>query len=137
MRATQATSAHPAWVMSIFGGYPTWITLPGPPHAKKRHRGVRGGHVYKPDAAQERAIALGVRSQWRGPRIDGPAAVYAVFWLPNLRTKDLDNLIKALLDGCNAAGIWGDDRQVEWLVSMRGVDRENPRTELAVGVARR
>jgi Holliday junction resolvase RusA-like endonuclease len=43
-------------------------------------------------------------------------------WVRDLPTTipDLDNLIKAVLDGCNQAGVWKDDAQVVRLVSSKG-----------------
>lgn len=133
--------AHPAWVLLLFEGYPTWITLPGAPHAKQRprsgaRRGWSGSRVYKPDAPQEASIAWQLRSQWRGAPLEGPVALYVRFWVPDARTRDVDNMLKALMDAGNQAGLWGDDRQVKALAVLVDVDRERPRTELAVGVRR-
>jgi Holliday junction resolvase RusA-like endonuclease len=32
---------------------------------------------------------------------------------------DVDNIAKTVLDGCNHAGVWGDDRQVAELVARK------------------
>lgn len=130
-------AGHPGWIMNLFEGYPTWITLPGAPHAKQRPRLTRGRGAYKPDAAQERAIAWQLKAQWREAPLEGPVALYACFWMPDLRARDVDNLLKALLDAGNAAGLWGDDRQVGAILALRYLSRENPRTELAVGLRRK
>jgi len=133
--ADAVAAGHPGWIMNLWEGYPAWITIPGPPHAKARPRVVRG-RAYAPDGSAERAIAWQMRSAHRGPPLEGPVAVYVRFWMPDLRARDLDNLAKCCLDAGNQARLWLDDRQVVALVALKDLDRENPRTELAFGPRR-
>lgn len=53
--------------------------------------------------------------------MEGALRLTAVFSLARPKTgkrvypsvkPDIDNLSKAILDGCNQAGVWGDDAQV-------------------------
>ena len=39
---------------------------------------------------------------------------------PDGRRRDLDNVLKCLLDSLTAAGVWGDDSQVDSLLVVRG-----------------
>ena len=45
---------------------------------------------------------------------------------------DLDNFVKAVMDGLTKAGVWQDDRFVTSLHATMDVDRENPRVEIEV-----
>jgi crossover junction endodeoxyribonuclease RusA len=38
---------------------------------------------------------------------------------PDNRRRDLDNVLKALLDACTKAGLWLDDSQIDQLVLVR------------------
>lgn len=124
----------PPWVVSMFKGYPTFIEIPGAPHAQQRPRVVRGG-AYKPDSAQERAIAWQIKAQWQGGPLEGPVAVFARFWMADARRRDLDNFLKCCLDSSTKARVWLDDSQVSVLVAIKAIDRERPRTEIAFGEA--
>lgn len=124
----------PPLVIALFKGYPTFLEIPGPPHAQQRPRVVRGG-AYKPDSARERAVAWQIKAQWPGGALEGPVAVFARFWMADARRRDLDNFCKGILDSATKAGIWHDDTQVSVLVALKGIDRENPRTEVAIGEA--
>lgn len=132
--------AHPAWIMNLWEGYPTWVTIPGAPHAKQRARTIRVGRgrsrTYAPDSAQEATIAWHLRLGSHSQAIEGPVAVYVRFWQPNARRWDIDNGLKALLDAGNQARLWLDDTQVKVILAFKDVDRENPRTELAFGPRR-
>lgn len=127
---------HPAWVLSIFEGYPTWLTIPGPPHAQQRIRRSRsaGSRVWKPDAAQERGIAWQLRSQYRSAPLEGRLGLYVRFCVVK-DIKDASNMLKALEDAGNHI-LWRDDKQIKALAVLVDVDRENPRTELAFGPRR-
>ncbi|MBI9042897.1 MAG: RusA family crossover junction endodeoxyribonuclease [Anaerolineaceae bacterium] len=57
--------------------------------------------------------------------LSGSVAVNLEFRLPDRRRRDLDNLTKAVLDGCNKV-IFEDDTQVGELHIWKKVDRERP-----------
>lgn len=63
--------------------------------------------------------------------LPGPVRVELRFWRANARPCDIDNLAKLVLDALNGA-CWPDDSQVVSLEAHKGVDRENPRTEVVV-----
>lgn len=116
--------------------------IPGPPCAKGRPRiGMRGGHAMaytdSKTARYENLVALCAREKHEGIAHDRPVAVTirALFdrplrlkarskkdgrlliasegRMPHTSRPDLDNIVKAVLDGMNSAGIWVDDSQVD------------------------
>ena len=46
--------------------------------------------------------------------------VIVVVHMPDKRTRDVDNYMKALLDACTKAGVWIDDEQIDQLIIYRG-----------------
>ena len=67
-------------------------------------------------------------AQWRG---DGVFHVQAKFYCKDRRRRDLDNLLKCVMDALQP-GVYDDDSQV-WAVSAeRHIDRDKPRAELVV-----
>lgn len=98
--------------------------LPYPPTMNTYWRKYRGritlssrGRQYKRDVQ----AVVGPQP----PRLAGPLAVTLSVWLPDRRRRDLDNLIKPVLDACTAAGVWLDDSQVRAL-SVADVGRRVP-----------
>jgi crossover junction endodeoxyribonuclease RusA len=65
-------------------------------------------------AASVRTVLDGVQT------LSGPLAVRIVANPPDRRTRDVDNVLKCLLDSLTKAGIWQDDSQIELLVVQRG-----------------
>lgn len=51
--------------------------------------------------------------------------VEVVLYPPDLRKRDLDNYMKALLDSLTLAGVWDDDSQINQLSIFRGVKLPN------------
>lgn len=62
-----------------------------------------------------------------------PVSIVMWFYMPDRRRRDLDNAIKAILDGITGVLI-EDDNQVVHLEACKSVDRDNPRTEVVVRV---
>lgn len=54
------------------------------------------------------------------PPIDGKVRVDIVFWVPDLRKRDLDNLLKPLFDAITQAKLWNDDSQIDQVCVYRG-----------------
>ena len=102
--------------------------IPGKPVPKQRPR-VVNGHAYTPEktTGYERLVRFKYREAG-GQCHHGPVAVTISVWydmpmswpkykktqqkgLPHTQKPDIDNLIKAILDGLNGAA-WEDDAQV-------------------------
>lgn len=88
------------------------LTLPWPPTVNTYWR--RNGHRYFVTAEgvrfreAVRAVALG-----RVERMDGPVILRLRAEPPDNRRRDLDNVMKALLDGLQHGGVYADDSQVK------------------------
>lgn len=54
------------------------------------------------------------------PMISGPLAVDIEVFFPDRRRRDLDNILKSLLDSMTHAGVWEDDSQIEDLRIRKG-----------------
>lgn len=96
-------------------------TLPYPPTVNHywRHVVCRGRVcVYVSD--EGRAYRRRVQVAMAGaPTLSGRLRVIVRVCPPDHRARDLDNLMKCLLDSLTAAGIWGDDSQVDELTIVR------------------
>jgi crossover junction endodeoxyribonuclease RusA len=113
------------------------FTVPGQPIAKGRPRFV-GGHAITPERTKEyeERVAIYAKNAMAHAGLDplsGDLAIAVSFYLPSRRSApDLDNLLKAALDGCNGV-LYADDRQVVHLVGWKGYDAADPRTEIEAG----
>lgn len=115
------------------------FTVPGEPRPKGRPRVGRtkaGAPVVFTDrktASYENLVALAasqaLQADGRGA-FDGPLILRVEFFLPRPKSAprritvpckkpDLDNLIKAVMDGMNQAGVWVDDSRVVCLMSRK------------------
>ena len=112
------------------------LVLPGVPVAKGRPRMTKRGHVFTPKktASYEQSIALAAQAAKSklggGLLFDGPVMVTIhchfgmpkswsrkrkeqMLYEPHIQLPDLDNLVKAVLDGLNHTfNVWNDDKQV-------------------------
>lgn len=119
------------------------LWLDGDPLSKARHRLGRGGHSYTPAAteAAEEKVALRVRNAMRGHRPEAPPRTFGVtatFFQKGRARRDVDNMLKLLLDGITMSGkkygfgIWCDDSQVSEISSKLIRASPQPRTHLRV-----
>jgi crossover junction endodeoxyribonuclease RusA len=108
------------------------VLLPGKPKGKDRPRSGQG-RIYTPEAtsAAEEAIRWDLKAAGAKPFIGVDVHVELMFFLPDRRAVDMDNLEKLVLDACNGFAYHDDSQVVEkhtWL--YRGTAR--PRTELTI-----
>lgn len=115
---------------------PVRVVIPGRPIPKSRPRFTRRGGVYsvKAQRVHEDAIGWALRAKLGHRRFHGPVRVYAVFFFPDRRTSDADNLLKLLLDAGNKIA-WDDDKQVVGVTGEIEFDKANPRTEILIYLA--
>jgi crossover junction endodeoxyribonuclease RusA len=74
----------------------------------------------------------GALRQKVGESIDGDLAVSIEVWFPDPRRRDLDNLLKPILDVCTRGNVWGDDVQFRDLqITLRGI-RPGRRIQLTI-----
>jgi len=114
------------------------ITLPWPPSTNRYWRNVGGrvlisahGRQYRQDVAR---IAAAGRTRGLVPRLPlaDRLAVAIVAAPPDRRRRDLDNLLKSLLDAITHAGIWLDDNQVDDLRVVRAAPGQGGRVEITI-----
>lgn len=103
---------------------PTSFVRTGPP-STKRTDGSAAAELRR--ASRLWAEAFGERVFKRG------VAVAIVFYRHNCQRIDIDNMTKFIMDAGTIAGVWRDDCQVIAMASRIEFDRDNPRTEVAVG----
>jgi Holliday junction resolvase RusA-like endonuclease len=112
------------------------LVHPGAPIAKERPRFNRKtGSVFTPRRTKnaEEALAWAIVAA-RGPRpaFPGAVALVALFYVPARHPKDIDNLLKLVMDAGNQSLIWRDDRNVRILAAAIDVDAAAPRTVVAL-----
>lgn len=108
------------------------FTVPGTPQPKQRPRRSATGVWYTPRPTQQyeqrvAGYALAAGARWR----PGTYAVTVGLYFPDRRRRDVDNCVKALLDGLNGV-VWADDAEVTQLRITKHLDPHNPRTEVVV-----
>lgn len=96
------------------------IELPWPPSANTYYRNIAGktlisakGRAYR-DEVMDRCLEQRVRKDSRRLRVTITA------FPPDRRRRDLDNMLKGLLDALTHGGAWDDDSQIDDLRIVRG-----------------
>lgn len=117
------------------------ITIPFPPSVNRLWRQFKGRTIVSAEGRKYRSAVLAAMYEekykngnqmaiWGAPD-DCSVSIRA--FMPDARRRDLDNLLKASLDGLTHAGIWDDDSQIKKLtIEHCGIDRDNPRLEVEV-----
>ena len=95
-------------------------TLPWPPSVNHYWAARGNGRYLAPHAQRWHKEAWAIlRATWRGKPMQGEVAVLLVLHPPDRRRRDLDNLLKAVLDALVHAGVLQDDSQVAELHAVR------------------
>lgn len=63
----------------------------------------------------------------------GNVGLVCLFFRPDRQRIDVDNLLKHVCDAANGV-LWVDDTQCTAIAGVIGLDRDDPRTVIAVGV---
>jgi crossover junction endodeoxyribonuclease RusA len=109
----------------IFNG--VTLTLPWPPSVNKYWRTFQGRMIISAEGRSYRkAVADQVLIQRGAKHYAGKLRVVIEAFRPDNRRRDLDNLLKAVLDGCTHAGVWEDDSnivdlRIYWADSIGGM----------------
>ena len=95
------------------------IELPYPPSVNHywRHVGAKvliskAGRIYRADVG----LMLHL---YRTPKFSGPLSIHVDAHPPDARRRDIDNILKALLDALQYGGAYHDDNQIERLSVAR------------------
>ena len=112
------------------------FTIPGEPVSKARARFTKSGHSYTPEKTKEgeQRVALAFRAKVKGTPRDNEIAyrVEARFYNGTRQRRDVDNMVKLILDGLNGIA-WLDDNQVTQIAARKSyVTKAAARTEVSV-----
>jgi len=116
------------------------ITLPYPPSVnnywKSRWTGKFIQHYITPQGRAFRQSVIRSLTDW--DMLLGPLALRVEVHPPDRRARDLDNVLKALLDSLEHAGVYENDSQIEELYLRKMRDPAPPgRVEVTVTQAAR
>lgn len=107
----------------------------GEPVSKARARfSSKTGKFYTPAKTRnaEEELAWRFKGVMHGTVLDDSIAIVAIFYRPDYRRMDVDNMMKVVLDAGTKAGVWGDDCQITAQASFIELDAERPRTVVAL-----
>ena len=115
----------------VTGGYT--FEVPGCPVPKQRARRGRHGRWYTPQATRSYEAKVGWAAKAAGLHAphNGLVGLKVRLWFPDRRRRDVDNVVKAIMDALNGLA-YSDDSQVIELFVSRQVDRQRPRAEVTV-----
>lgn len=89
------------------------LTLPWPPSVNRYWRTFQGRMIISAEGRSYRkAVADQVLIQRGAKHYEGSVRVEIKAFRPDKRKRDLDNLLKAVLDSCTHAGVWVDDSNI-------------------------
>lgn len=113
------------------------FTMDVSPISKARARVVqtrRGTRSFTPLATRsaEEHLSWMWRLALKGRKYTGNLAIACVFYRPDRRRIDGDNMIKLVLDAGTKAGAWHDDCQLTTQLIRIELDADHPRTEVAL-----
>ena len=97
------------------------LTLPWPPTVNTYYRSVNGAvKISEKGRSYRLAVADQVLIQRGAKHFSGRLLVRVTAYVPDKRKRDLDNILKSLLDSLTHAGVWEDDSQIDDLHIVRG-----------------
>ena len=109
------------------------VVIPGKPPVKARPQFSRRGHTYaKPeDRTAEARTAWHLKAVVHQP-LTSNVGMVCVFYRPDRRVADNDNMLKHVCDSANGV-LWRDDSQCTALAGFIELDRTTPRTVIVIG----
>ena len=111
--------------------------VPGEPLSKQRPRLARNknGNVYTPkqtvEAEMDIQVCIRAATISLFPNDINKFGVRCLFVQKNSQRRDIDNMLKLVLDACNHL-VWEDDTQVSEIMALKQIDPDNPRTEIVI-----
>jgi crossover junction endodeoxyribonuclease RusA len=112
-----------------------YFILPYPDSVNSHYRRAAHGQVKltQKGAAYRENVVAAIWSVGPINTMTGRVKVTCKVWAPDRRKRDLDNLLKALLDAMEAAKVYKNDAQIDDLRIVRaGVDHPHGRVEVQV-----
>lgn len=100
------------------------LTLDWPPSVNTYWRTWRGRMLLSAKGREYQQHVMGCCLEAGVKRLDGRLAVSIIAYPPDSRKRDLDNLLKPILDGLCHGGVYEDDSQVDSITIERGKRRE-------------
>ena len=104
------------------------VLIPGVGYANRDPRGARA-RSYKDKVRMLTSFAVR-KARWTSTPTEGFSVTLRAF-VGTLRTIDLDNIFKNVLDGLKCVA-FPDDRQVHELHGYKALDRDHPRLEVEI-----
>ena len=95
------------------------LELPYPPTINHYYSYQRGRPVLTKHAREYRQAVRATVIQTSVQPLLGPLAVRIDIFPPDQRRRDCDNVQKALLDALQHAGVFWDDSQIVWLLTVK------------------
>ena len=104
----------------------TIIELPWPPSINHYWRHTKNGHYISSEGQSYRKIVYFACHRLQGliskeSRLRMSIEAYP----PDKRRRDLDNILKALLDSLEHAGVYDDDSQIDFISILRKPELDN------------
>lgn len=98
------------------------LTLPFPPSVNHYWRHVGSRTLISRAGREYREAVCNLLARRRMTPLEGRLGLLIEAAPPDRRRRDLDNMLKAVLDSAQHGGVYGDDGQIDWLcVSRRPV----------------
>lgn len=90
------------------------IVMPWPPTVNHYWRNVGGKVLISAQGRQYREAVAEIALVDLWPQFPTERVKVTIeAWMPDRRRRDLDNILKSLLDSLTYAGVWDDDSQVD------------------------
>lgn len=106
------------------------LILPWPPSVNRYWRMVNGRMLIAASGRKYRE-SMPIMARLGA----SPVELSILAYYPDMRRRDIDNLLKAPLDALTYAGLWEDDSQIQALsIRKAGYDKHHPRLEISVTV---
>lgn len=96
------------------------LELPYPPSVNRYWRHTRRGTFISPNGVLFRSRVVAILRRQEVESQPGRLMVGVQVFPPDNRRRDLDNVLKALLDALKHGGAYEDDSQIDWLLVQRG-----------------